>query len=450
MDHALIRTWLQLPPGNWPPDHYTLLGLAPGESDPRRIEQRVQERIERVRKHQLTRPDEATEAMSRLAQALVCLTDRQAKKAYDRVLPPDGQLTGHLRFSWSSLDGEPLYAGRRRRLSLRLLLAAILAVAGAVAVAVTWHLASSGDLGALALNDADNRVRRYPEIARYGGFAGPVTSVALSPDGGWLLAGGDRVYLWKRTSDDAVGQQPEGLGRVRSVAFASDGRHFATGGEGNVWLWKTETSRVVRRFAGHTRVVTSLAFSSDGRRLLSGGTDGTVRLWHVEEREGVRFAGHKGRVTAVALARDGLRAFSVGTDHTLRTWDVGQGREVRHLPGPYPHFFSVAAFSPGGRYTLSSDGIRVWLLDREKARKARPLPVPKGRVTCLAVSEDGGLALAGREDGTVQAWYTVSGDEVGRCVGHEGPVDSIALSADGQLALTGGEDRTVRLWRVGE
>src|SRR5438132_12730039 len=129
MDHSLIRTWLQLPPGNWPPDHYTLLGLAPGESDRRRIERRVQERIERVRKQQLMRPDEATEAMSRLAQALVCLTDREAKKAYDRVLMPDDQRSGHAGFSWSSLYGDPI-DGRRRRLSLRLLLAAILAVAG--------------------------------------------------------------------------------------------------------------------------------------------------------------------------------------------------------------------------------------------------------------------------------------------------------------------------------
>src|SRR5215472_9715279 len=84
MDRELIRSWLQLPPGDWPPDHYTLLGLEPGEQDPLRIEQYVHERMQRLRNYQLTHPELATEAMNRLAQALVCLTDPAARKAYDR------------------------------------------------------------------------------------------------------------------------------------------------------------------------------------------------------------------------------------------------------------------------------------------------------------------------------------------------------------------------------
>jgi hypothetical protein len=89
MDRDLIRSWLQLPPGDWPPDHYTLLGLTPGETGLARIEQQVHERMQRLRSYQLTHPELATEAMNRLAQALVCLTDPKAKKAYDRQLLPE-------------------------------------------------------------------------------------------------------------------------------------------------------------------------------------------------------------------------------------------------------------------------------------------------------------------------------------------------------------------------
>jgi hypothetical protein len=89
MDHDQICSWLQVPNGNWPPDHYTLLGLPPGESDIARIEQHVHERMEKVRVYQLTNPDPATEAMNRLAQALICLTDPHAKKAYDQKLFPE-------------------------------------------------------------------------------------------------------------------------------------------------------------------------------------------------------------------------------------------------------------------------------------------------------------------------------------------------------------------------
>jgi hypothetical protein len=78
--------WLGLPPGPWPPDHYALLGLAPGAGDPAAVEGRVLERMERLRPHQLLHPEAVTEGMNRLAQALVCLTDPAARAAYDRGL----------------------------------------------------------------------------------------------------------------------------------------------------------------------------------------------------------------------------------------------------------------------------------------------------------------------------------------------------------------------------
>ncbi|HZT82775.1 MAG TPA: hypothetical protein VFA26_21270, partial [Gemmataceae bacterium] len=83
MSHELICTWLGLPPGDWPPDHYRLLGLEPGESDSARIEERVHDRLEVVRRYQLLHPELVTEAMNRLAQAYVCLTDPDARRAYD-------------------------------------------------------------------------------------------------------------------------------------------------------------------------------------------------------------------------------------------------------------------------------------------------------------------------------------------------------------------------------
>jgi hypothetical protein len=84
MSHELICTWLGLAPeGGWPPDHYRLLGLERGEADVARIEEHVHQRLDTVRHYQMMHPEEATEAMNRLAQAFVCLTDPAAKRAYD-------------------------------------------------------------------------------------------------------------------------------------------------------------------------------------------------------------------------------------------------------------------------------------------------------------------------------------------------------------------------------
>ena len=46
MSQELISTWLGLEPGEWPPNHYRLLGLKPGESDANVIEERVHQHLD--------------------------------------------------------------------------------------------------------------------------------------------------------------------------------------------------------------------------------------------------------------------------------------------------------------------------------------------------------------------------------------------------------------------
>src|SRR3954453_2040345 len=83
---GLICSWLGLPAGNWPPDHYTLLGLPRGETDLGRIEQQVHDRLARLRCFQCSHPATATEAMNRLAPAFLCLSDASGRKAYNATL----------------------------------------------------------------------------------------------------------------------------------------------------------------------------------------------------------------------------------------------------------------------------------------------------------------------------------------------------------------------------
>lgn len=86
VDYSLLRSWLGLPPGPWPPDHYTLLGLPLGRCEPAVVEPRVLERMDLLRRRQLLHPELVTEGMNRLAQALITLTDPVGKTAYDTQL----------------------------------------------------------------------------------------------------------------------------------------------------------------------------------------------------------------------------------------------------------------------------------------------------------------------------------------------------------------------------
>src|SRR5262245_65486440 len=86
MTHEKLRGWLKIRDGEWPPDHYALIGLEPGIGTPDESEGRVLERLELLRRYQLPHPEEATEGMNLLARALDTLTDPEARREYDRSL----------------------------------------------------------------------------------------------------------------------------------------------------------------------------------------------------------------------------------------------------------------------------------------------------------------------------------------------------------------------------
>src|SRR5947209_4969541 len=70
------------------------------------------------------------------------------------------------------------------------------------------------------------------------------------------------------------------VGRVFSVAFSPDGKTLAAGGwDGSIRLWDVATSKELRQFVGHKGWVKSVAFSPDGRTLISAGRDRDIHIW---------------------------------------------------------------------------------------------------------------------------------------------------------------------------
>lgn len=195
---------------------------------------------------------------------------------------------------------------------------------------------ADGQLTMLSLDAAQPTV-----IAALSAHQSGVASVVYAPDGDKLAtAGGDgaaKVWLVRgnitpaqqQTFGSPLKSGPNAQSSpLTSVAFSTDGRFLVGGGaEGVVRVWDVATGAEVRGLRGHGGWVTSVAFAPDGRSVLSGSVDKTARQFELP-RTDTAAAGHTLMARCVAVSRDGKLAATGSKDGTVKVWNLATGREV--------------------------------------------------------------------------------------------------------------------------
>lgn len=122
-------------------------------------------------------------------------------------------------------------------------------------------------------------------------------SIAVSPDGGLLAAGGsdNRIRLWDPATAFKTGSEhyPEPrlleghngrIGTFRTliwqVVFSPDGRTLASaGGDGTVRLWEVNTGGLLATLQAHPGGATGIAFHPQGHLLATTGLDGRLVIY---------------------------------------------------------------------------------------------------------------------------------------------------------------------------
>lgn len=219
---------------------------------------------------------------------------------------------------------------------------------------------------------------------------GDVEVVAFTPDGKKLLAGGYKglIMIWNVTKTgqlDPAGQFAGHSKSVTSIAISPDGKFVLSGDEKRVRYWQLDNGKEVSAFEGFRRKVQACRISPDGRT--GWATDGNSLItinFKTEKTLSNQISKSSGQFSTISL--DGS-LLATGDSYDVRLWDIKNNRELGVLEEREIQW--SGAFTPDNKRLITGGAgkVNVWDLKR-KSRIAAQATKGSYYVQCLAASPD--------------------------------------------------------------
>lgn len=286
-----------------------------------------------------------------------------------------------------------------------------------------------------------------------------VRAIAYSPDSRRIVSASwdKEVAVWE-IDRDAMGEPAKRVSVAHlgswpmSVAFAPDGKSYYTGQEyGALERSDTETGKVIQQFKKRVGPIAKLAVSQSGEEVFTGSSISghsaadLMRWWEVKDSDILReYASPAADVIGICIGVPQVdRIFAACNDGTVRSWLPGRPELQETLWGIESS--GAVAFSPN-RTTLLAGGvdgmIRQYDLRASDRIPSRRLPSPARQIVpflngrAAAVAIDQGVLIVDFRTGRTLRFYP---QEIGKTL-------AVAVSQDGRHLLSAGTDCRVTLW----
>jgi len=262
---------------------------------------------------------------------------------------------------------------------------------------------------------------------------------AFSSDGSkFVLCNGAVVQVKSSDSRAVVAEFHMDNTWTRYCCFSPDGRFIAIASDHTAYVWDITSPEphLIETFTGHTHSITSLIFSSP-TSLVSASHDGSIKFWQISvpstspDVVDPKSKLHTSPIKSITLqAKDGI-AISSDSDGVVRIWDLLTGFCNASFQTPAKGSYLRDAKLIDNRPVLiwyTAEKIHIW--DVEKELLLQTVDIPQGHVYDLRISGDGSKVFC-MGYGFIQAWYTWTGEVMGRVELYYDQCSDAFLTIDG-------------------
>ncbi|ELU01708.1 hypothetical protein CAPTEDRAFT_223834 [Capitella teleta] len=302
-----------------------------------------------------------------------------------------------------------------------------------------------------------------------------LSTVSFNSSGDWISLGCSslgQLLVWEWQSESYILKQQGHSSLMTCVQYSPDGQYLVTGGDdAKVKVWNTSTGFCFVTFSDHLSGISAVRFTQSGQVIVSASLDGTVRAFDLNRYRNFRTFTSPRPVQFASLAVDGSgEVVCAGGQDTyeIYVWSMQTGRLLEILAGHTAPVSSLA-FTPAHPILVSGSWdhtIRLW--DVFVSRGSKEVIQLNSDALAVTYRPDGLELAVSTLDGSLTFWDTHSAAQTASIQGRadlgytrkEGDritakksaqskaYTSLCYTADGQCILAGGKSKNICIYSV--
>jgi WD40 repeat protein/energy-coupling factor transporter ATP-binding protein EcfA2 len=262
----------------------------------------------------------------------------------------------------------------------------------------------------------------------------------------------DGLYYAKRDRVKEGGvnlnRYPGHRGMIRAIAYAPNGQDlYTTGSDGKILKWDSNDFSYKTLYQPSARYIYhDMQVSPDGSWLIVGGDAPYILVINLNTLKTIKIEGHSGTVTRLMFLPNSEYFISYGIqDSTLRINDYVNSSELKKFNKRYT---AMSLSNDGGILVAGDEEGQIDIWNTKNMDKLESNVISEKPIYAIEFNSDNSMIAVGDEDGLVQIGDVIGSDFffTRSLPPQRSRINQIRFSSDGELLATASLDGTVQLW----